>query len=111
MEKLEGVTDIFAVRDNPAMEGDPVACVEKNGIEGCSAQRSDVLSPKAPWESLEEKPSNVTFADLSDSFCQDGSCPPVVGNVYVYRDYHHISTLFSKTLAGPLEEPLREALN
>jgi peptidoglycan/LPS O-acetylase OafA/YrhL len=109
-KKLEGVTEIFAVRDNPAMEGDPVACVEQNGIEACSPKRSDVLSPEVPWERLDPQPSNVTFADLSGSFCQEGTCPPVVGNVYVYRDYHHISTLYSKTLAGPLKEPLREAL-
>ncbi|MCR8851124.1 acyltransferase [Rossellomorea sp. SC111] len=108
-EKLDGVTHIFAVRDNPAMEGDPPQCVEERGIEDCSVPRDQVLSDAVPWNHTDGIPGNVTFADLSEYFCQDGSCPPVVGNVLVYRDYHHISTLYSRTLAGAVEKELRKA--
>jgi peptidoglycan/LPS O-acetylase OafA/YrhL len=109
--KLEGITDVFAVRDNPAMEGDPPTCVEqKKDIEDCSMPRDKVLSEAIPWENTEGIPENVTFADLSQYFCDDKSCPPVIGNVLVYRDYHHISTLYSRTMAGALKQPLRKAL-
>ncbi|WP_201716725.1 acyltransferase family protein [Rossellomorea arthrocnemi] len=107
-KKLDGITHIFAVRDNPAMEGDPPQCVEERGIEDCSVPRDQVLSGAVPWENTDGIPGNVTFADLSEYFCQDGTCPPVVGNVLVYRDYHHISTLYSRTLAGAVEEELRK---
>lgn len=107
-EKLEGITDVFAVRDNPAMEGDPPQCVEeKDSVEECSMPRNQVLSEVVPWENTEGIPENVSFADLSEYFCQDEACPPVVGNVLVYRDYHHISTMYSRTLAGAVGEELR----
>ncbi|CAN7193283.1 SGNH hydrolase domain-containing protein [Rossellomorea sp. LjRoot5] len=108
-EKLDGITHIFAVRDNPAMEGDPPQCVEERGIEDCSVPRDRVLSEAVPWDNTDGIPGNVTFADLSEYFCQDGTCPPVVGNVLVYRDYHHISTLYSRTMAGAVEKELRRA--
>jgi peptidoglycan/LPS O-acetylase OafA/YrhL len=110
-KKLKGITEIFAVRDNPAMEGDPPTCVEKKGsVEECSMPRDKVLSEVIPWENTEGIPANVTFADLSEYFCDDESCPPVIGNVLVYRDYHHISTLYSRTMAVALEKPLQKAL-
>jgi peptidoglycan/LPS O-acetylase OafA/YrhL len=110
-EKLDGITNIFAVRDNPFMEGDPPQCVEEKGIEECSVPRDQVLSDTVPWENTEGIPDNVTFADLSEYFCQNDTCPPVVGNVLVYRDYHHISTLYARTLAGAVGEELKNALS
>ncbi len=110
-KKLEGITEIFAVRDNPAMDVDPPQCVEqKKSIEECSMPRDQVLSDVLPWENTERIPGNVKFFDTSKYFCDDKSCPPVIGNVLVYRDYHHLSTLYSSTMAGVLEEPLREVL-
>ena len=38
-------------------------------------------------------------------------CPSVIGDVIVYRDGHHITATFARTLAKPLEEGLRRALN
>jgi peptidoglycan/LPS O-acetylase OafA/YrhL len=111
-KKLEGITDIFAIRDNPAMEGDPPQCVEqKKSIEKCSMPRDQVLSEGLPWENTEGIPANVTFFDSSKYFCDTSSCPPVVGNVLVYRDYHHLSTLYSRTMAGALRDPLLDALD
>jgi peptidoglycan/LPS O-acetylase OafA/YrhL len=110
-EKLEDITNIFAIRDNPAMEGDPPQCVEqKESAEECSMPRDQVLSEIVPWENTEGIPGNVTFFDSSKYFCDDTSCSPVVGNVLVYRDYHHLSTLYSRTMAGALRGPLLETL-
>jgi peptidoglycan/LPS O-acetylase OafA/YrhL len=103
-KKLEGITKVFAVRDNPRMLVDPPFCVEKRELELCTVLRKDALSEKTPWENTEGIPGNVTFADLSEYFCDDLTCFPVIGNVLVYRDTHHISTLYSKSLAPVLQE-------
>ena len=51
------------------------------------------------------------MVDTSGWYCPDGLCPPVIGNVTVYRDQNHISNAYSLTLApliwhhlGPLLE-------
>ncbi|MYL69346.1 acyltransferase family protein [Halobacillus litoralis] len=110
-EKLEGLTEIFAVRDNPRMEKDAPLCLdEKDDIEDCAVPRSEALSEEIPWEQTDGIPDHVTFADLSEYFCGEDLCKPVVGNVIVYRDEHHLSTIYSRTLAPAVEEHLQKVL-
>lgn len=108
-EKLEGYTHVFALRDNPRMDLDVPSCIEQSddlSYEECSAPRSEKLSSILPWENTEGIPPNVYFGDLSDYFCDDITCKPVIGNVVVFRDTHHLTAAFSKTLAYPLKEQL-----
>lgn len=108
-EEFEGITKVFALRDNPRMDEDPPLCVEKNP-DKCSVQRKDALSAIPPWENTENIPDNVIFADMSEYFCDEKTCQPVIGNVLVYRDYHHITATYSRTLAPALEKHLVKAL-
>ncbi|MGD7055216.1 acyltransferase family protein [Sutcliffiella horikoshii] len=109
-EKFEGVTTIFALRDNPRMAENIPACVEVKTPEECSIPRDKALAETPPWENTENIPENVYFADLSDYFCDEDTCHSVIGNVLVYRDTHHISTLYSMTLAEPLKAEIIKAL-
>ncbi|SDI36735.1 Peptidoglycan/LPS O-acetylase OafA/YrhL, contains acyltransferase and SGNH-hydrolase domains [Alteribacillus persepolensis] len=109
-KKLEGVTEIFAVRDNPRMAEDIPLCVEEKGPEQCAIPRDEALADVAPWENTEGIPDNVTFADLSEYFCDEDSCDPVIGNVLVYRDKHHLTTLYSLTLSPALKKHIVNAL-
>jgi peptidoglycan/LPS O-acetylase OafA/YrhL len=109
-KKLEGITEVFAIRDTPRMLVDPPLCVDEGELTRCAAPRKDVLSENLPWENTEGIPSNVKFADLSPYFCDDEHCNPVVGNILAYRDLHHLSTYYSRTLAPALAEHLVPAL-
>lgn len=110
-KEFEGIAQIFAVRDNPRMNEDPTVCVESNAIEDCSVPKEEALSEIQPWNNTKNIPDNVTFADMSAYFCIDNTCPPVIGNVLVYRDLHHLTTLYSETMAPALKEHIMEALN
>lgn len=110
-KKLEGITEVFAIRDNPRMGKDTPLCVEQaKNLNECSELRKESLSELPPWENTEGIPSNVTFADFSEYFCDEEKCLPVIGNVIVYRDKHHLSTLYSQTMAPALEKHIVEAL-
>lgn len=104
---------ILAVRDNPRFGFDVAACVDENGVfsSACSVNREDVLPTESPWDKLDVKPENVYYTDLSDYFCEDTTCKPVVGNVLVYRDDGHITATYAKTLAPILYEKLMPILN
>ncbi|WP_227394331.1 acyltransferase family protein [Jeotgalibacillus aurantiacus] len=108
--EFEGISNVFAIRDNPRMPMDPPVCVEETPGE-CSIPREEGLSEEAPWETTENIPSNVYFADLSEYFCTDEECPSVIGNVLIYRDNHHITATYAKTMAPALEEKIMEALS
>lgn len=107
---LEGVTTIFAIRDNPRMKEDAPSCLETAADPSeCGVPRDEGVSPNIPWEENDDIPSNVIFADLTDYFCDETTCPAVIGNVIVYRDDNHITAEYAKTLAPALKEPLAGA--
>ncbi|NYF23683.1 acyltransferase family protein [Sporosarcina sp. JAI121] len=109
--QLEGITTIFAVRDNPRMKKNIPSCLEKaDDPLDCAITRDQGVSKVVPWENTEGIPSNVIFADLTDYFCDDATCYPVIGNIIVYRDNNHITAQYAKTLAPALKKPLQEAL-
>lgn len=108
--KLEGLTTIFAILDTPRMEQSIPSCLKQHTIEQCSVKRQHALSSEVPWENEKNLPSNVIFADLSDYFCSDTVCPPVIGEIIVYRDQHHVTASYAKTLAPILSPHIEAAL-
>lgn len=107
---FEGITDIFAVRDNPKMPQNIADCLAKEA-EDCSAPRDEVLSEVLPWENTEGLPGNVSFFDTSPYFCDDETCPPIIGNIIIYRDRAHLTTRYVETMAPVIGEALEEALD
>nr|WP_106781395.1 acyltransferase family protein [Lysinibacillus timonensis] len=110
-KRLEGITKILAVRDNPRMAEDIPLCLERESdYMKCTVPRDEALSDIPPWENTEGIPSNVQFADLSDYFCDETTCHSIIGNVIVYRDAHHLTAAYAKTLAPVLKEHVVKAL-
>ncbi|MED4014485.1 acyltransferase family protein [Sutcliffiella cohnii] len=112
-EKLDNAgINVFAIRDNPWFDFDIPTCVEENkqNVLECAVKRENVLSNISAWEKLENPPSNVYYVDLNNYICDQVYCNPVVGNILVYRDEHHLTATYSRTLAPFLQRPLKEAL-
>ncbi|MBS0421821.1 MAG: acyltransferase [Proteobacteria bacterium] len=103
---------VIALRDNPDFEFDVSACVELHGADSplCALPRQRMLEVPSPTELLRNPPSTVRFIDLSDYFCSSETCPPVIGNVLVYRHMNHITATYVKTLAPMLQSALEQAL-
>ena len=59
---------------------------------------------------LSERPPNVNFIDMTEYFCNEASCLPVIGNVIVYVDDSHITSTYSRTLVPMLSRKLAGAL-
>lgn len=53
----------------------------------------------------------VDVLDFSDQFCSNEFCPAVIGNVLVYRDKHHISDTYMRTLAPVFDQRLLAAMD
>ncbi|MFZ0476925.1 MAG: SGNH hydrolase domain-containing protein, partial [Halobacillus sp.] len=54
---------------------------------------------------------NVYYADLTDKFCTEDVCKPIIGNVLVYQDGHHLTRTYAKTLAPYVGKKVTKALN
>jgi peptidoglycan/LPS O-acetylase OafA/YrhL len=103
---------VIALRDNPDFEFDVSACVELHGPDApvCALPRQRMLEIPSPTELIANPPQTVKFIDLSDYFCDGEICPPVIGNVLVYRHMNHITATYVRTLAPMLQTALQEAL-
>jgi peptidoglycan/LPS O-acetylase OafA/YrhL len=105
----ESGISVIAIRDNPKMEQGVLECVEANAhdIAKCSLPRMRLIGTD-PSILLSSKPGNVSFIDLTDRFCDERLCYPVGGNVLIFRDTHHITIEYARTLAAPLGERMRQ---
>ncbi|MEP7242595.1 MAG: acyltransferase family protein [Gammaproteobacteria bacterium] len=108
----KGGVKVIALRDNPNMWFDASACVELHGPNApvCSLERAAMLEVPSPTQVMKDPPANVRFIDLSDYFCDNRACRPVIGNVVVYRHFNHITSTYALTLAPMLTRELHRGL-
>lgn len=98
----------IALRDNPwATENgnlsDLSMCLAlTDDVERCTMPRSQVYAEPNPTDAFASAYPLVDFIDTSDWFCPAGVCPPVIGNVVVYRDQNHISEPYATSLKPSL---------
>jgi hypothetical protein len=104
-EQGHGVTVLAAV---PRTNGENVPnCLAANGNdpEPCEMPREQALPGDVMLAAAEELDDpGVRVVDLSDLFCDDATCYPVVGDVIVFRDYSHLSAEYSTLLVPYLLE-------
>lgn len=94
---------ILAIRDSPNMPQDVPECLSAKGVRSgaCGAELSAALRAPSSWERLESPLAGVDYVDYSDYFCDETTCPAVIGNVVVYLDKNHMTATFSRSL-GPI---------
>jgi peptidoglycan/LPS O-acetylase OafA/YrhL len=104
---------VVALRDNPRFGFDMAACVAERtpSDPGCARDREDVLPPVAPYATVPNVPGNVSFLDFTNYFCEEDTCPAVVGNVLVYMDDNHVTATFLTTLSPIVDKQMSAALN
>lgn len=102
---------VLALRDTPRIGFNVPECVERIGghATDCGWRRSHLRGLDNPIEQMESLPVNVEVIDVLDYLCNGDHCPAVIGNVLVYRDGHHLTTTFARTMAPVLFEPILRA--
>ena len=106
---LEMGLDVRLVRNTPWLPFHPGKCLEatKEWMADCLPSRQNVLLEDNLVRTA--KRLNVKILDFSEYFCDAKHCPVMIGGALVYRDTHHITATYSRTLSKPMQEKL--ALN
>ncbi len=101
---------VLVLADVPRTQGDNVPnCLLENptDLEACSVEREKALADDPTVEAAPQADDQgVHVIDLSDEFCDDELCYPVVGDVIVYRDFSHLSTEYATLLVPALSARL-----
>ncbi|MDR1824423.1 MAG: acyltransferase [Bifidobacteriaceae bacterium] len=97
-------TKIVAIVDDPWLPDRMDTCIKrannKAALQGCNMTPADAFAIAEPYaRAAELSGPGVASVDLTEAYCQDGNCPAVIGGVNVYRDQHHITATYSRTLA------------
>jgi hypothetical protein len=99
---------ILAMRDTPWLVRNgkpffPADCLADGGDAiSCGIKRSDVLSDHNPTLDFVKQFPLLKPLDMSDAVCRKDICRAVEGNVLLYRDAHHISTTYMRTMTNEL---------
>ncbi len=91
---------------------DPPGCVQQNGVTSpaCATPTAELYGRTPPYRTTPDVPPKVSFVDFTSYFCDAARCPPVVGNVWVYRDFNHPTATFMRTLSPVVDEQLTATL-
>ena len=107
----------LGLRDNPwfIQEGGAPWMVsqcydEERDLRACGLERDLFYAPQDPAAGELGARPGMLAVDTSNWFCIDDFCPPVIGNIYVYRDGNHMSDDYALSLAPLLWEQIRMVL-
>ncbi|PJJ71237.1 peptidoglycan/LPS O-acetylase OafA/YrhL [Diaminobutyricimonas aerilata] len=104
---------VAVVTDTPQLTAPPRYCLSANlsAADRCAESRDEVLNaPIAAAEQALASAGDLARIDLTDRFCNESTCPAVIGSTLVYSDDHHVTATFSRSLADALDDQLGPVL-
>lgn len=103
---------VLAIRDNPFMVTNIPACVHnRNYQEGdCQHPKEKLLDDRNFIVQKSKIDNWLYIADPIHHFCDQTTCYAVKDNIMMYRDAHHLTVEYAKTLAPWMSQQL-DALN
>ncbi|MDO5720036.1 MAG: acyltransferase family protein [Actinomycetaceae bacterium] len=85
-------------------------CLELEGdIDYCTLTDTSRYSQEITENGVTDLPELATYFDTAPLICPDGKCPPVIGNVTVWRNKDHITSTYARTTAPQIVGAIREA--
>jgi peptidoglycan/LPS O-acetylase OafA/YrhL len=101
---------VALILDTPNPKIDIPECVSTHltDVRACiTSTHNAILEPKRrSMVTTAMSRYGVTVVDPSPWFCAKGTCPSIVGNVLVYKDSSHITTVYSALLAPLLDSQI-----
>jgi hypothetical protein len=103
--------DVVGIRDNPRFNINMPECVQKNGKDAaeCNVPQQESLAGSSPLDAYRGQVPRLALMDMSDFICANGTCPAVVGNVYVYKDDNHLTKTYVQSMIPMFEKRLLAA--
>lgn len=99
--------------DNPRTDVDIPACLSSHAtdIHQCAIPRSVAFPPEfGQLERIAATASGATLVDIISSICPSTPCPVVRNKMILYRDGHHLTATFVRSLANTFDDALRPLL-
>lgn len=99
---------VVVLADTPTWPSDPDVCLMRDA--GCATRVPATASADYLSLAAAESPE-VSYLDFNKFICPDGTCPAVIGNVIVWRDRHHFTQTYSRSLAKVISDAVVAEVN
>jgi len=107
---LDSGKAIFVVEDNPEPKGGArvVDCVaeHRDDPSSCANERGAALASEDLQVAAAVLVPDVGLIETLGFFCDDVTCPAVIGNVLVYRDQNHLTVEYASSLSPLLRDQI-----
>ncbi len=100
---------VIALRETPVMGRDVAECVSQHrkALHRCGTLRRKALRTAHILQPAATGLTRSVTVDLTrPGVCPAKVCPAVIGNVLIYRDEHHLTATYARTLAPLLHDTL-----
>ncbi|WP_370246322.1 acyltransferase family protein [Jiangella sp. DSM 45060] len=105
--------ELVVLENTPWLDQDPAECVsaKPDRLTECAQPRADAVEKAGDEQRVAAgELGDVDVVDLNRAICPTDECPAVIGNVVVWRDDHHLTATYARSLASHLETQLRPYL-
>ena len=102
-------TRFIGIKESPEMGHDVPDCLStpRRSAASCSTPANQAVLQHTPVEQAVALLGGAAeLVDLNALICQPQTCPPVVGNIAIYRDEHHLTYTYTMSLTPYLERDL-----
>ncbi|MDM7832558.1 acyltransferase family protein [Cellulomonas edaphi] len=103
-------TAVVALGDTPWLAKDVPECVAEHTdawTTRCAVPRAPAVARSAlAQQRAAAELAGVPLVDLDDYICPQDACPAIIGDVLVWRDAHHLTATYARTLAPRLADRL-----
>lgn len=107
-------TKIVAVADDPMQSAAAVSCAQNAksyaAAIGCSTSKSAAFAVQDPLRAAVEQAPGAVLVDQTGRMCDATKCPVVIGHVTAYRDRHHMTATFVRSLVPYLVDEMAASL-
>lgn len=103
---------VLVLADTPYMASNVPDCIAANSSnpQECATDRTTAFLDHGVLSRAEQSAQGVTYVDLNSRICPGDQCEPIIGGVLVYRDAHHLSATYARTLAEDFENAVGDLL-
>jgi peptidoglycan/LPS O-acetylase OafA/YrhL len=103
---------VAVIADTPLSFYDVPACLSRSvrPPDGCSTSRGYALTAHLMRDKFAADISGAWLIDPAEWLCDEARCPAIIDWTIVYRDDHHLTATFVRSLAPALDAQLAEAL-
>jgi peptidoglycan/LPS O-acetylase OafA/YrhL len=98
---------VIAIKESPDVGLNVPECLSLHSPASCTVPKAKAVQHDPPTlYATRAARGTVPLIDMDSLICGPVSCAPVVGNVLVYQDSHHLTSTYALTIAPYLERDL-----